>query len=167
MPAHHYDFSDTHSTQRACLNGHIISNRANDGQPQQMWCSKCGQATIDRCPACEGELQGAPHYSSIVPKKPADYCIHCGKALPWTERHLEALREVASLMDELDESDRQSLDDLLPDLVSKDGTPRTEVGIVKMKKLLKKGGSVFAESARKLLVDVISETARKALFPDS
>ena len=74
------------------------------------------------------------------------------------------MQEIASLTDELDEEDRKTLTEILPDLASRTDTPKIQVAIVKMKKLLVKGGSVFAESFRKLLIDVLSETAKKALI---
>lgn len=165
MPVEYFDFSHSHSTQRACLNGHIVSNWANNEPSQQKWCSQCGKPTIVCCPACEGPLRGGSNYGPQQPTKPDDYCIHCGKALPWTERHLEAMREVAQLTDSLDDADRATLTDILPDLASKTATPQTQVGIVKMKKLFAKGGVAFVDVAKTILVDVVSETVKKALWP--
>jgi hypothetical protein len=164
------DISFTHSTQRACLNGHVISNEADEEEGMtgqvQVWCHSCGSATIDRCPACGGKLRGQKKYAAYVAKpKPDAYCLHCGKALPWTERHLEAVREVANYIEVFTDEERNMLADILPDLVSQESTPRTQIGIVKMKLLFKKGGSIFFDAANKILVDVVSEAVRKSLFP--
>lgn len=164
------DFSFTHSTQRTCLNGHVISNEVDAEEDMtgqvQVWCHSCGSATIDRCPSCEGTLRGQKKYGAYVAKpKPDAYCLHCGKALPWTERHLEAVREVASYIEAFTDEERSMLADILPDLVSQESTPRTQVGVVKMKLLFKKGGAVFFDAANRILVDVVSETVRKSLFP--
>jgi hypothetical protein len=159
------DFSSSHSRQRTCLNGHVVSNEADD-EEAQLWCHLCGRATIDQCPACKGPLRGrAIHGAYVAKPKPDSYCLHCGKALPWTETHIIAVREIARFIDTFSEEDRSMLEQILPDLVSSESTPRTQVGIVKMKMLLKKGGADFWEGTRKILVDVVSETVQKALFP--
>src|ERR1700735_4377995 len=99
MSTHRVDFSASHSVQRTCLNGHIISNEANLEQSQQMWCHRCGAATIAACPACDGPLKGGEIFSPRQPLKPDAHCLHCGKALPWTETRLVAVREVAKYVD--------------------------------------------------------------------
>lgn len=57
------------------------------------------------------------------------------------------------------------LGSLLPDLIAKTETPRTQLAILKMKKLIKKSGMAFAEALRKTLIRVVSETVKKVLFP--
>jgi hypothetical protein len=47
--------------------------------------------------------------------------------------HLAAVLEVAQHIDELSDEDRKVLRDLLPDIAAEIATPRTQVGIVKMK----------------------------------
>lgn len=97
--------------------------------------------------------------------KPDAYCLHCGKALPWTQTHLDAMREIADCIESFNQSDRDTLQQIMPDLIAKEATPKTQVAIVKMKMLAKKGGSAFWDSTQKLLVDVVSETVKKSLFP--
>jgi hypothetical protein len=117
-------------------------------------------------PACDGPLRGEGVYGPVSAFPiPDAYCLHCGKALPWTEARFSAIREIADYVDTLNEKDRQTLTDLLPDLIAPEGTPKTELAIVKMKSLLKKGGADFLEATRKVLVDVVSEVVNKALFP--
>ena len=72
---------------------------------------------------------------------------------------------MAEETEDLDAEDREQLDAILPDLIVKTETPRTQLAIVKLKKLIKKGGSAFAEALRKTLVDVLSESVKKVLFP--
>lgn len=132
-----------------------------------MWCDICGAKTIDACPSCSGPLKGAAKFAITTsqPTTPHAYCIHCGKALPWTEAHLDALRETAKYIDGLNDEDRKMLSEILPDIASKAQTPRTELAIVKMKSLFKKGGETFVEASRKILIDVMSEAVKKSLFP--
>lgn len=158
------DFESHYWNQRTCLNGHVITNFA-ENEPQQLFCESCGKSTITSCPACNGPLRGANADRTGFAREADAYCLHCGTALPWTQAHLDAVNEIAHFIDTFDDNDRTTLKEILPDLVASAGTPRTQIGIVKMKDLLAKGTSVFAESARKILVDVMSEAARKALFP--
>jgi hypothetical protein len=74
------------------------------------------------------------------------------------------MREIAECIPTLTSDDRQTLASILPDLLAKEPTPKTQVGIVKMKLLLKKGGGMFAESAKNILLDVISAAVSKSLF---
>jgi len=144
----------------------VISNQASQEQHTQLFCSKCGAATIDKCPHCEHFLVGQSEYLAYDPfPTPDPYCMFCGKAYPWTDAKFEAMREIADYIPELTSDDRQTLVSILPDLLAKESTPRTEVGIVRMKVLLKKGGVVFATSAASVLKDVISTAVSKALFP--
>jgi hypothetical protein len=78
---------------------------------------------------------------------------------------MQAISELATLTQNLDIDDRKELELLLPDLISKTAAPRTEVAILKMKSLLKKGGPAFADAVRKIVVDITSEAFKKALFP--
>jgi hypothetical protein len=93
------------------------------------------------------------------------YCLHCGRPFPWTESKLVAARAIAEESDDLDAEDREQLDAILPDLIAKTETPRTQLAIVRLKKLTKKGGSAFAEALRKTLIDVVSESVRNVLLP--
>ncbi|WP_416822284.1 DUF2321 domain-containing protein [Gallintestinimicrobium propionicum] len=44
-------------------------------------------------------------------------------------------------------------------------TPTTPIAVAKYRKGVSKAVSFIGESLRQLLVDVVSETAKKALFP--
>ena len=37
----------------------------------------------------------------MVHPKPDAFCLHCGKALPWTEMHFAAIREIAEYVEPL------------------------------------------------------------------
>ena len=78
---------------------------------------------------------------------------------------LAALREMAENTTYLDDHDRTTLAEILPDLTGQRDTPRTQFAVFKMKDLLKKGGAIFADSAQKIFVDIASEAVNKALFP--
>jgi hypothetical protein len=157
------DFSQTNRIQRICLNGHIISNYVTD-RSVEPYCEKCGAKTIAACPLCQGPLKGG-HVTGGGPKLniPAAYCLHCGKPYPWTDARSKAMEELAR-ESTLSTEDRATLSEILPVLTAHSDTPRTELAVFKMKKLLNKGGPAFAASMRRLFVDIVSETVKKALL---
>lgn len=160
------DFSQSYEVQQVCLIGHVTNNCASDASKNQNFCEICGAKTIASCQYCKGPIRGGHKFNpGPAHPRPDAYCLHCGKPFPWTESKLSAVRAIAEESENLDAQDREQLDTLLPDLIAKTETPRTQLAILKMKKLIKKGGSVFAEVLRKTLVDVVSESAKKVLFP--
>jgi hypothetical protein len=75
---------------------------------------------------------------------------------------IEAAQELASEINELTDDEREllakSIDEIIKD------TPKTTVAATRFKKLLAKVGSPIAESFREILVDIISETAKKSIW---
>ena len=92
-----------------------------------------------------------------VPK----YCYNCGKMYPWTKSKLQALNEVIDLADELEDDDKNELKEA-SELISTD-TPRTQVGVLKIKKYTDKIGGAIGEKLQDLIVDIASETAIKSM----
>lgn len=166
MSSSRVDFSPTHDVQQVCLNGHVTNNCSSDASRNQNFCEICGAKTITKCQHCKGPIRGGHKYSPgpTHPRRDA-YCLHCGRRFPWTESQLAAVRAIAEESEDLDAEDTERLDAILPDLIAKTETPQTQLAIVKFKKLVKKGGSAFAEALRKTLVDVFSESVKKILFP--
>lgn len=159
---HLVDFSENNSTQRTCLNGHVISNYVEEESAQQMWCHRCGQPTIDKCPACNGPLRGGHKFRPVSTNpKPDAYCLHCGRPLPWTEQAMSAAKEYADELTELDQSEKALLKSTLDDIAS--DTPRTNLAISRFKKLAAKVGPSAGEMLRKLVMDLATDAAKKHL----
>jgi len=167
MSSGRVNFSVSYDVQQVCLNGHVTNNHASDEARNQIFCDRCGAKTITACPHCKGPIRGGHKYnpSSPIPGPPEAYCLHCGRPFPWTQASVDSLRAIAAVSEGLNEEDRAQLADILPDLISRSETPRTQFAAIKLKALLKKGGSVFAEAAHKIIVDVTSETIKKILVP--
>jgi hypothetical protein len=166
MSSGRIDFSASYDVQQVCLNGHVTNNHASDEARNQTFCDRCGAKTITTCQHCKGPIRGGHKYGpGPMHPPPEAYCLHCGGAFPWTQSRFEAVRAIAAACEGLSEEDREQLTEVLPDLIAKEETPRTQLAIVQMKKLLKKGGSAFAEAVRKTIIDVASETIKKTLFP--
>jgi len=81
---------------------------------------------------------------------------------PWTEAKLSAAQELADELD-LTEQEKEMLKQSLPELVK--DTPRTQVAANRFKRLATKGGELALGMFRDILVDVMSETAKKLIFP--
>jgi hypothetical protein len=89
------------------------------------------------------------------------HCSSCGKAFPWTRLAVTAAGEYAAEVKL--EIDQNELADIIEHLIH--DTPKTTISVSRMKRALEKAGPIVAEGFRKILVDVIAETAKKTLFP--
>jgi hypothetical protein len=66
---------------------------------------------------------------------------------------------------ELTTDERTALKATFPDLVS--DSAQTTVAVSRFKRIIAKAGPATAESFKAILVNVVTETARKLLFPGS
>lgn len=111
-----------------CLNGHVITAFYDTNQERrQKFCDRCGEATVVTCPSCDSRIRGdydVPGVIGFFEYHPPAYCADCSGAFPWTERRLDAARELALDLDQLSEHEREQLQATLPDLVR--DVPRTQ-----------------------------------------
>ncbi len=152
---------------QVCLNGHMVNSRFR-GSPEfsKRFCDKCGAETISRCPNCDMPIQGDYIVPGVIvlgdgPKSVPAYCRGCGKPFPWTQRRLQAIRELTEEADELDD-EREDLIESLPDLMT--ATPRTEVAATKWRKALATVGEHVGPALKELLVDIAAESAKRLLL---
>jgi hypothetical protein len=147
-----------------CLNGHVVTAMAGH-VPERMrnFCEDCGAATITECPSCDQSIPGFYLNSAIIGShyEPPAFCGDCGKPFPWTERRLEAGRELAFEAEHLSGEERQQLADSLNDLTR--DTPKTQVAAGRFRRLAAKAGVETGNALRTVLVDVMSDAAKKAL----
>lgn len=66
------------------------------------------------------------------------------------------------MSDSLTEEEQSDFISAIPTLYTE--TPQTKVGILKFKKYAAKAGSVIGDGLRDILVDIISESIKKALW---
>jgi len=156
-----------YDTAQVCLNGQPINEFA-ESQPAHnaKFCDKCGAETITACPKCNATIKGHYHSPGVLAfsnYKPPAFCYQCGLPYPWTTSRLNAARELTNELENLDEQERESLSKSLDDLIRE--TPSTPVAVNRFKKLVKKAGSVAADGLKSILVDVITEAAKKQLWP--
>ncbi len=153
-----------HYTAQICLNGHVVS-RELENYPgvEEDYFSKCGARTVTACQQCREPLRGECRYAGFggVYDRP-DYCFKCGKPYPWTEAELKAANDLAE-ESELSESDAKSLKATFPDLVS--DSAQTTVAASRFRRLVTKAGPLAADGFKTILVNVVTEAAKKIMFP--
>lgn len=77
---------------------------------------------------------------------------------------LEAAEEYTNLL-EIDQSDKDIVVSSLNDLVSE--SPKTTVAATKFKKVITKAGTESLGAMKQILIGVLSETAKKVIWPNS
>jgi hypothetical protein len=151
-----------------CLNGHVITWRA-ETRPElrKKYCDKCGEETITQCSSCNANIQGE-HYVpgplgewGISPSSIPAFCPNCGKRYPWTEKRIQATRELVEELDVSTEKKRELVSDI-GDLLK--DSPRTELVAQRWKKVLSKLSEPLLGTAKELLINIASETAKRAMF---
>lgn len=148
-----------------CLNGHVVSHSYPN---EETFCSLCGTKTYSYCPQCNCPIRGTYYIDGFATfgadeyEKPY-YCYNCGAPYPWTQQILDNAIELLSLDDELDSSSKDLIKNAIPDLIV--DTPTTPIAVAKYRKGILNAGQIVKDSLRQLLIDVISETAKKTLFP--
>lgn len=161
-------FRSWYDVAEICMNGHVTNSSVNkNSQHCQDYCEKCGEKTIRECQDCSTPIRGKLHveggFGSTHYYAPS-YCHKCGNPFPWTEATLKAAKELAQEVEEFSQEDidifTASLDDLIVD------NPHTKVAAVKFKKILSKAQQPMKDAIYQLLIDTVSETARKIVWPD-
>ncbi len=159
---------DGYDIAQVCPNGHT----ANDSWTRfpdfnKQFCDKCGEKTITTCPKCNNPIRGAYHAEGVIgvfQYTPPSYCHNCGNSLPWTERKIKAAMELSIEEGKIDKEDSIVLEQSIKDIVRE--TPQTQVAASRFKKIMTKAGSSTAGAVRDILVDIVSETAKKIIWPE-
>ena len=155
-----------------CLNGHLTTSKWNDGVLVQNFCSTCGQTIISVCPGCstpikgslreKSHINGIDYYYSNAAYSVPSYCYNCGKGFPWTQRSKETANELISLSSNLNESEKKDFKESIDDLIN--DTPKTSIALIKFKKYAAKAGGEIAKGLKDILIDLVSESVKKAIW---
>lgn len=151
-------------TAELCLNGHVITgDTANEPEKMSKFCGECGAETIRSCPKCGASLRGDHVYmGQITWMTPPAYCYSCGAGFPWTVAKITAAKEHAGEIEELDEAEREQLQEVIDDLAA--GGARTDLAASRFKRLMRKAGVAVGSGLYKVVVDVASDAAKKVLM---
>ena len=148
-----------------CLNGHVV-NSSTQRFPKNSadFCTRCGEATITSCPECGAAIRGSySRHGWVAFEGVPKYCAGCGRSFPWTQSRLQAARDFVKELSDLTEEEQLALATSIEDLVKE--TPATQVAAVRYRKYVLKAGKAAATALRDILVDLVSETAKKMLWP--
>jgi hypothetical protein len=152
-----------YSDAEICLNGHTITEMLSSSpRRHEERCHQCGAPTITACPTCGARIRGQEVVEFYVEYELPSYCHNCSAPYPWMETKLQAARELADEVDDLAPEERDKLKGTLDDLVA--DTPRTALAATRFKRLATKAGPAIAEGFRHILVDVVSESAKKMIW---
>lgn len=146
-----------------CLNGHRMTSTAlKTPERRKAFCPECGASTIMACAQCNAAIPGR-NWGSVAPhpRHSPRYCHACGSAHPW---HQKAIANAIEVLEELElsETDFTVAKSALPDLIS--DTPKSEVAILRMRRVLTKLGKPAYDIGIKVVSDLASETVKKALL---
>ena len=154
-------------TAEVCPNGHVSTDSA-DVRPElrEKFCAKCGEATMTHCPSCETPIRGDYHVEGVFgfggEYTPPAYCNNCGLAFPWTMHKVDAAAELVESSGILSSMELAQFRADLSDLTRE--SPRLQIASVRFKQIMAKVGSVIAGGVRDIVVDVLSEAAKKAVW---
>ena len=157
----------TYRTAEVCPNGHVSTSSA-DTSPElrEKYCSQCGEPTITQCPSCNANIRGYYDVPGVISigrtYEPPAFCYNCGNPFPWTERKISGALELIKEGGDLSEEEYQQFEKDLVEL-TKD-SPKVQVASVRFKKVMGKVGNSVASGVREIVVDVLSEAAKKALW---
>jgi hypothetical protein len=156
-----------YETAQVCKNGHVITDAYSESaELAKPFCPECGQPTITKCEHCDAEIQGRVHLDSVISSRKMErapaYCFNCGEPFPWTRSHIEAVHELLELDGKIDDADRDTMRNALPDLLAE--TPKTQVAVVKAKAVMGRMEEGTYEAIKVIISGFASETVRKALF---
>jgi len=156
----------TYRVAEVCPNGHVSTNAA-DQYPglREKYCSRCGEATMTQCPACNADIRGDYHVEGAFgfsEYEPPAHCHNCGKAFPWTDRKVAGAVELLEAGSDLSAAEiaqvRSDLTELTRD------SPKTQAASLRFKKAMSKVGATVASGVRDIVVDILSETAKKSIW---
>lgn len=151
----------------ACPNGHVSTNSA-DANPEfrEKFCSKCGEETSTKCSHCNTGIRGEYYVEGVIDfgsqYKPPAFCHNCGNPFEWTQRRISSAVELVQECEELSDNDLVQFENDLKAL-TKD-SPQVQVASMRFKKNMNKLGGSVANGVKEIIVNVLSETAKKAIW---
>lgn len=152
-----------YETAQVCLNGHVVTAYYESSpEARKKHCVRCGQSTIYECNECKAPIHGwyiQPNVSYLCPFDPPDFCHECGKPYPWTKAKIEAANEFVDDLDELSKDDKDKFKKSIDEIIK--NSPRGNMAVNKIAKLIRKLDPVNNSGARKLLDDISGEALKK------
>jgi hypothetical protein len=133
----------------------MMENPEREERKIQAFCTQCGARNITACERCQTPIDHR------FPSDVHNYCAGCGNPFPWTETALTTAKEYTDELEELSTEDKTILKATFSDLTV--DSPKTQIAASRFKRILQKLTPDVAETIRKTIVDIASETAVKLL----
>lgn len=156
-----------YQTAQICNNGHVITSNISAREELSPFCPKCGTQTITKCPHCQAFIRGEYEVPGVFCLRSTfitpSYCHACGNPYPWTEGVFNSISELLDLQDQLTMEEKEQFMSYLPIIFSE--TPQSEVTSLKLRILWNKLPSEIGALTKNILIEVISESIKKILFP--
>lgn len=153
---------------QVCLNGHTATSSAlSYPEYKQDYCEECGEKTIMACPNCKAPIRGYHHIPGIIGSFtyfPPAYCIKCGHSFPWTERKIRAVIDLIMDEEKLTSDEEKQLNESIKEILH--DSPRTQLGATRFNRFMKKASQQTTEAVRSIIIDIVSETAKKIIWPN-
>ncbi len=157
----------TYRTAEVCPNGHVSTSSANiSPELREKYCSKCGEETATQCKECGEYIRGYYHVDGVIgfgsPYEPPAFCHNCGKPFEWTHRKINGAVELVKEGTDLTAEELTQFETDLKEL-TKD-SPGVQVASIRFKKYMSKAGNSIASGVKDIIVSVLSEAAKKAIW---
>lgn len=156
----------TYRAAKICPNGHVATTAADQNHElREAFCSQSGEATIIQYPKCSASIGGDDYVEGVLgfggDYEPPTFCNNCGSRFPWAERKIAGTVELVEADANLTPDEVQQFRTDLTKL-TKD-SPKTQVASLRFKKVMAKVRTSVASGVRDIVVDVLSEAAKKAI----
>ena len=157
----------TYRVAEVCPNGHVSTTSADTApELRERFCSRCGESTNTKCAECEASIRGYYDVEGVISigedYTPPSYCHNCGNPFPWTGRKIEGAVELLQAASNLSEDELAQFQADLEELTR--DSPRVQAASVRFKSQMSKVGSSVAAGVKEIVVDVLSEAAKKAIW---
>ena len=156
-----------YDTAQICTNGHIITpSLIKNPQQGREFCLKCEASTITKCQECDEIIKGIYHvFGAIDIRRFAvpNFCHTCGKPYPWTKARLKDAKKLSGELDKLKDDERELLKKYLDDIIR--DTPQAAIAATQFNRLIAKTGKPAEAAFKNILLDIVSETAKKIIWP--
>lgn len=117
------------------------------------------------CPKCGASIRGDYNDHGdplVIWDTPPAFCHNCGHGFPWTERKIAAAVDLVKTGGKLSLAEVDQFQSDLTEMVK--DSPNTQAASVRFKKIMGKVGTTGANGVRDIVVDVLSEAVKKAIW---
>jgi len=155
----------TYNNAQICLNGHVITTNTSYSELTKKFCPSCGELTVKSCSNCSAPIKGEYELENVISFSKyhaPSFCDNCGNAYPWTEAAQNAAYELIHFSDSLNLEEKEELNKTIAELMK--DSPKSQLAQLRFKIYASKMGKELANGLKNVLIDIVSETAKKAIW---